>query len=277
MASLSSKLERRWRDWRSRVAVAPDRLCVMHSQVGGFHLLVRANEDVGRAIHFTRDFEAAETAFVARILRHDATCLDVGANIGYFTVLMAGLAPQGQVHAFEPLPTNAALLHASITMNGFDNVTLNCAAVGDKAGEVAFTQASDSAYSSMHDTGRKPVARTLSVPMITLDDYCSDKGVGVVDLLKCDVEGAEGLVLNGAQALLSSPDRQPAIILIELHQPNLDLFGTKVSTLMETLAGFGYRAHTLSENGRLIAHDPASGSRHYNFVFSAPRVEGRLG
>lgn len=271
MAKLLSRLERRWRDARSRRLVPPGPLHVAHARVSGHHLLVRDNEDVGRAIHFTHDFETAETRYLDRVTQPGATCLDVGANVGYFTMVMAGKATAGTVYAFEPLPLNAALIAASVEMNGFNNVRLVRTAVGADTGEVVFNQAADSAYSSIHDTGRKPLARQLTVPIVSLDNFLTAEAIGPVDVMKCDVEGAEGLVLDGAAALLAAPERQPAAIMIELYQPNLNLFGVTVAALMGQLAAAGYSAHTLAENGTLIAHDSRSPTARYNFVFLAAR------
>ena len=264
-----SRLERlveRVRTDVSRWRVPPGRPHVVHTRTQGFELLVRADEDVGRAIHFARSFEVPETDYLRSVIRPDAVCADVGANVGYFTMLMASVARQGVVHAFEPLPLNVALIAASTGLNRFTNIRLNQTAVGDAPGEVEFAEAADSAYSSMHDTGRKGVEARFTVPVTTLDAYF---GGGAVDVLKVDVEGAEALVMAGARALLADPARRPTVILIELFQPNLDVFGASVTAIVAELTDLGYRAQVLGEAG-LVDYDAAT-SRQYNLVFTAAR------
>ncbi len=264
-----SRLERlvaRVRTDISRWRVPAGRPRVIHSRAPGFDLLVRADEDVGRAIHFGRAFEVAETDYLRSVIAPRAVCVDVGANIGYFTMLMASLARQGVVHAFEPLPLNVALVAASAALNRFANVRLQQTAVGEVPGEVEFAEAADSAYSSMHDTGRKGVEGRFTVPVTTLDVQFPETAI---DILKVDVEGAEGLVLAGARALLADAARRPTVILIELFQPNLDVFGTSVAAIVADLVGLGYRAQVIGDGG-LVPYDAAT-SRQYNLVFTATR------
>ena len=268
-----SRLDRfaqRLRSQASRISVPEGRVRIIHTRTQGFDLLVRANEDVGRAIHFARSFEPHETAFMRAVLRPDSVCLDVGANVGYFTMLMASVATRGTVHAFEPLPLNAALITASAALNGFRNIVLTTAAVGTTPGTVEFVEAVDSAYSSIHDTGRKGVGRRFEVPVVTLDAHVAAHALGPVDVLKVDVEGAEGLVVGGAARLLADPARRPATILIELFQPNLDGFSTSVGAIVETLLGHGYVASVLDRDGRQRSYDPAADNQ-YNLIFSAAR------
>ena len=247
--------------------VPPGRRRIMHAHVPGFELLVRADEDVGRAIYFNRNFELAEMHYLRRVIAADAVCADVGANIGFFTMLMAAAAPAGVVHAFEPLPLNVALIQASAAINRFDNLRIHASAVGAETGEVTFAEASDSAYSSILDTGRKPVERRLTVPLTTLDTVFA---ATALDVLKVDVEGAEALVLAGAARLLADPARRPTVLMIELDQQNLTAFGAEVPALVATLTGYGYLPHVLDTRGVLISYAPATQDQ-YNLVFTAPR------
>src|SRR5262245_3843816 len=103
---------------------------VIHSRINGYDLLVLANEDVGRSIYYGGSYEPAESKYLARRISRDSLCIDVGANVGYFTLLMAKVASAGSVHTFEPIPLNTSLLRASIELNGFTNIFVNQSAVG---------------------------------------------------------------------------------------------------------------------------------------------------
>lgn len=270
---MSSKIERAIQALRYRASkiVVPDgQVRIVQTRTQGFDLLVRANEDVGRWIHFGRAFEVAETVFLRRIVGPEAVCIDVGANVGYFTLLMANAAPRGMVHAFEPLPLNAALVAASAALNKCRNIRVNAAAVGETPGEIEFVEAVDSAYSSIFDTGRKAVGSRFKVPVVTLDTYLTEHGVGPVDIMKVDVEGAEAMVLGGAARLFGDRARRPTTLMIELCQENLTPFGATVAGIAETLTGYGYSASVLDREGGLIPYAPAS-QHQYNIVFTATR------
>lgn len=267
-------IDRLGQELRSRISLLTtprSRTRVVHTQVNGYELLVRANEDVGRAIYHVGNFETLETRFLQSVIEPQSVCFDIGANCGYFAMLMAQRAPQGHVHAFEPLPLNAALLQASAVLNRFENITLNQSAVGNEDGHVTFVQAEDSAYSSMLDTARKGVAQRLEVPIVKLDSYCAAAGVARVDVLKADIEGAEGLMLDGATALLSDPMRRPTAMMIELYEPSLAIFGSSVSEIIERLTALGYRAATIQSDLTLAAFDPVRDAASYNIVFTAGR------
>lgn len=239
---------------------------VIHTEINGYELLVLANEDVGRQICLRR-FETAETKYLYKMIRSDAICIDIGANVGYFTLLMAQLASSGSVHAFEPIPLNATLLKASSQLNGFTNICINQWAVGDTVGEVPFSLSSDSAYSSIKDTGRKPLIDTLNVFVTTIDEYLSLKGIDRVDIIKADVEGAEGLVISGASELLSDENRRPSIVVLELYDQNLYVFGESVELIVTKMLNFGYKPFVINNEGNLLKYNEEFKSSYHNVFF----------
>lgn len=246
---------------------------VIHTQINGYEMLVLANEDVGRQIHYGGSYEQAETDYLRTRIRPDSICVDVGANIGYFTMLMAQCS--ANVHAFEPITLNASLLRASAELNSFTNICINQCAVGDVEGEVSFSQSADSAYSSMIDTDRKPLHRVISVPSITLDAYLDRELIPRVDLLKVDVEGAEELVISGASRLLSDDKRKPNLILMELYDDNLKAFGSSVDFILGKLKSFGYAAFAINGQGQALPYTDELKAAYYNVVFLPLAARGQ--
>jgi FkbM family methyltransferase len=251
----------------SRIWFPESKKVVVHTRINDYDLLVLANEDVGRQIHYVGSYESAETDFLRKEIFTDSICVDVGANVGYFAMLMAQSAHKGSVHAFEPIALNAALLIASAELNGFTNISINQCAVGDINGDVSFSQSSDSAFSSMLDTDRKPLDRTISVPCVTLDKYLDDARVRRVDVLKADVEGAEEMVITGAKNLLSDEKRKPRVILMELFETNLQTFGSTVWAVVEKMHNFGYRPFVIDERGEILPFTEELKLRYYNVLF----------
>lgn len=259
-----------WRRAMRRLStfwIPASRRTVVHSRINDYSLLVLANEDVGRSIHFGRDYESAETKYLDRFMTKTSVCVDVGANIGYFTLLMGKKAIQGKVYAFEPIPLNTSLLRASVELNGFENIEIIECAVGAADGDVTFSQSTDSAYSSIRDTERKPVERLIRVPMTTLDTFTRRRDIQSIDVLKIDVEGAEGLVLEGAQSLLGDPERKPKLVLMELFDPNLVPFNTRASAIVDTMRGFGYTPFFVGETANLVPFREEALGTVYNVFF----------
>lgn len=168
---------------------------------------------------------------------------DVGANIGVYTIAAARRCTH--VTAIEPDPKTSGLLLAHVRLNGLHNVDVVVAAAGDRADEVEFV-ASASPMASVGDGWQLDAPRCM-VRMVPLDDV-----VTTVDVMKIDVEGYEGPVLLGAQALLSDPLRKPRSIFLEVHPPLLPATGWDVERLRAQLREFGYEVKPLEDVDRGI-------------------------
>ena len=267
MEKMLNKIMRGLRIRLSKLLCAEANRKILHDRINGYDLLVLANEDVGRQIHYLGCYEKVETDYLRKNINSNAICVDIGANIGYFTMLMAQKASSGFVHAFEPIKLNASLLKASADLNGFTHLRINQCAVGDVDGEVSFSQSSDSAYSSMIDTNRKPLDRIFTVPSITLDTYLEREGISRIDVLKADVEGAEELVITGATRLLSDKKRRPKIIFLELYDGNLKAFGTSVDMMVEKLQSFDYRPFVINDHCEVLPYSGILKLHYYNVLF----------
>ncbi|HEX8361339.1 MAG TPA: FkbM family methyltransferase [Longimicrobium sp.] len=159
-------------------------------------------------------YEPEQTRLFERHVRPGDTVLDVGAHVGYYTVLSAVLAGQrGAVWAFEPNPTNARFLRRHAEINGLRQVTVTEAAVSDANGTARF------GFGRGSGTGHLAAEGDVEVRTVRLDDFCAEHGIAPA-AIKIDVEGAEGAVLNGAREVLAK--HRPIIFLsthgAEVHQ-----------------------------------------------------------
>jgi FkbM family methyltransferase len=229
-------------------------------------MLVRAEEEVGRNIYCKGIHEREETAFFRSVLDKSSVCFDVGANVGYFSLLFASLCPQGSVHSFEPVPLNFHLLCMNRLLNGFSNLSPNQDAVGEVESQVDFVICADSAFSSLIDTSRKRVVERAVVDMTTLDAYCERHNVAKIDLLKVDVEGAEARVLAGAAQLLEDRKRRPRTIMLELFEPMLERHGSSIQSVLDQMHCSGYRPFVPSGR-QLVPFAREHYSEFYNVVF----------
>jgi len=144
---------------------------------------------------------------------------DVGANIGYITLLLANaVGANGHVFAFEALPNNMKRLQENISVNNFDNrVTLISAAVADRSEKMRFLIGPSGGMGKLEGSaGRSEVdyPEFIEVPSVCLDDFVFTKKQSLPDVIKFDIEGGEILALKGMQRILTHA--QP-LILIEIH------------------------------------------------------------
>lgn len=182
--------------------------------------------------------EAKTLAAFLALLRPGATVLDVGANIGLYTLSVAArVGPQGHVLAFEPDPAAARRLRENVALNAFGNVTVVEAAATDACGTLPLHRAGDSECSSLFDSGL--AASASAVRVTTIDTEVERAGLARVDLLKLDVEGAELHALRGAQRLLTGPDPPP--LLVEANPITLRAAGASALALRRLLESFAYR------------------------------------
>jgi FkbM family methyltransferase len=152
-------------------------------------------------------YEEYETELVKKEVKKGMVVLDIGAHIGYYTLIAARLVgEEGKVFAFEPDPGNFALLKKNVEVNGFKNVILIQKAVSNKSGEIALV-CDDEQTASHHIMGTaRGKTKVVNVDMISLDEYFTGKSL-TIDLIKMDIEGAEELALQGMRQLLTNPEK----------------------------------------------------------------------
>jgi FkbM family methyltransferase len=240
----------------SRFLVLKHHIQMRQVSINDLQLLVFANEDVGRELVFGGFYESAETEALRKLISPSDICIDVGANIGYYTTLLSSLASHGQVHAFEPVPINFYLLNFNIELNQLKNVIPNLGALGENTGKISFSVSRDGAYSSINATGRAVEACLIETEVQTIDKYLATRELIRVDFIKVDVEGAEGLVVAGAKNLLADPSRRPRCVMLELFDTNLFNYGLTVIELISRMDAFGYVPRVPMRDGRLVPFEP---------------------
>jgi FkbM family methyltransferase len=136
-------------------------------------------------------YELSKQTAMLGYVQPGMVCYDVGANVGFYTLLFSYLAPNGRVVAFEPLGRNATLLRRHIELNHRENVTVLENAVADYDGTARFQEAPSPSMGYLSEQGN------LAVGCRKLDSLIG-AGLPPPGLIKVDVEGAEGAVLAGA-------------------------------------------------------------------------------
>jgi len=199
-------------------------------------------------------------SWVTRALAHHIYggnwCIDVGANYGYFTLLMAGLAgPEGRVIACEPIPSLAHdYLPRNLALNGLEKMVEVCAKAVSNTDNWAVEfalKSEDLASSSLARWSETVRSEIITVPTITIDRICADWPR--LDLVKVDAEGADALVWNGMQETLR---RFPqAVVMLELHLQR-DL--PQAMSLLHQIETASYRLMAIDYEGEIVETDRAA-------------------
>src|SRR5207247_5615006 len=172
------------------------------AELGGSAFRCDLRDTVARQVCFTGRHEPQEMALVRKILRPGMTYMDVGANWGFFTLLAAHLVGKcGRGVSLEPHPRMFAILRENVTRNELTQVTVLPFAAADRSGArtlIGFDEGGDnwglSGLSSNPSSANSP-DRVFTVNTAHIDHLSAELQLGTIDLLKLDVEGAEGLAV----------------------------------------------------------------------------------
>lgn len=174
------------------------------------------------------DYEPATTDYLKNHVKRGDIALDIGAHVGYYTLLFAELVgPDGRVYAFEPNPDMMKVLKFNVKSNGFENVTFIQKAASDFTGKTRLYVPEVTDTASLNPmTG---VRKIIEIESVRVDDL----NIGQIDFVKIDVEGAEFRVLKGMdEALYWNPE---AKLIVEFCPENL---GNAVSPLLQLLQDY---------------------------------------
>jgi FkbM family methyltransferase len=172
-------------------------------------------------------------------VRPGATFYDIGANVGFFTVLGARLVgPAGWVYSFEPVPENAAFVRRNLAANGLTNVEVIERAVSRASGKGEFVLARYSGGGALSTASRPPDAMgTLGIDVVAIDDLLARSALRAPDVVKVDVEGSELDVFVGMRATL---ERHQPVIVYEIDDGAAAPFEAKRAACEGFLRTAGY-------------------------------------
>jgi len=230
---------------------------VLLKTAGGFKLYVDSR-DVSIAPHLILDgvWEEWTEAVLRRLLSPGMSVIEAGANVGYFTLLMArAVGPRGRVISFECDPGLAALARDNIEINGLHRIArLEERALGERNGRVTFYRTDrhrggGSLVAGLEQIPHNPTdhREPIEVEVTTLDDVAKAAGTDP-DLLKLDAEGAEPAILRGGSALLDS--NRPLTIVMEFFPRFVREAGDDPAALLRLLESKRFALNVIDERRR---------------------------
>lgn len=206
----------------------------------------------GRMCYYGAIPEKSELNLFLSLCGRDSQVWDIGANFGLYATLAGTRAAEcGQVFAIEPNERARAMLRCNRDENQLtERITILDCAVSDQNATASFVETTDSAFSSLVNTRRSKVDRRSMVNTRTLDSLWKELGSRPIDLLKIDVEGFEGKVLNGGKCAIEA---SPNIIVMFEHSPkNLSTVREKeLLRILDEVIAAGFEMWAIESSGSL--------------------------
>jgi FkbM family methyltransferase len=197
-------------------------------------------------------YENYERELFRQFCRPGGTVLDIGANVGLYTVAAASLVGgTGTVIAIEPHPESFRQMQKTIQANGLTQVRAYNVAAGDRKRPInLFLTDDNQADSRVYDAGRG--RRKITVQMVDIDGLLADLGIASVQLIKMDIQGAESLALQGLLRTLAAS--QQVVIFTEFWPWGIEQTGASAADFLRQLAADGFRFRAIDESRRRLEH-----------------------
>ncbi len=229
-------------------------------------------------------YEPHEVRALCALARSSRSILDVGANAGFMALKMARAEPRAHVHAFEPIPGTHAELARNVELNGLGaRITAHRQALAERPGTARFFVP---AFHGSVAASARPLFEgensEVEVELSTLDAFVAERQLTQLDLMKCDVEGAELFVLRGGMDTLR---RFRPVLMLEMLRKWARAFDYHPNAILECLLPLGYRCYSLEAEGLREHGSIDDETTATNFFFLDPtrhaaeraRLESALG
>jgi len=200
-------------------------------------------DSMHRQIAWVGFYELRLSKRIARLAATEGMLFDVGANIGYFSLLWAAAHPANRVFAFEPSPMVFEMLKGNVEEAGLgSNIQAHKVALSKETGVAEFDTGPND-QTGWGGISCAPSQNTIRVATAKLDDVMRRNGV--IDILKIDTEGADAWVLEGARELLNS--HRIRHIFFEQNLPRMNALGIPHTASFHTLESCGYKVEPLRQ------------------------------
>lgn len=192
-------------------------------------------------------YEKDEIDFILKLIKENNTILDIGANIGWYSLKIAKNINNVEIMAFEPIPKTFEYLKKNIDLNHVSTIkTFNYGLSDEEKDILLYYYPEGSCNASAANLSRRKDVDKITCKLTTIDKFAADKNISV-DFIKCDVEGSELFVFNGA---IKTIRKDKPIIFTELLRKWAAEFNYHPNNVISLLKKNGYRCFTIN-NGNL--------------------------
>lgn len=235
-------------------------------------LYVNLSDHIGSQIFWYGRYSVDVLSLADRLLQRADVVLDVGANLGEFSVFAAKRVPDGVVHAFEPAQKLFSLARRNIEANGFNQAHVHGVGLSDHPGKFPIYKATtcgadgsvNDGLNSLFNGAGLEVSETIEV--VRLDDWCGQHRVARLDLIKMDIEGAELSALKGGEKILR---RLKPKMIVEVNETTCQRAGYRSRDLVDYIVGLGYEILNIDQRGQ--THAPSDLNAVSRNVLCIPR------
>ncbi|MBR8829288.1 MAG: FkbM family methyltransferase [Gomphosphaeria aponina SAG 52.96 = DSM 107014] len=191
-------------------------------------------------------YDYEEMNFLLRYLRPEDSFLDVGANVGVYSLLAASKIKTGWIYAFEALPKNYQRLQDNIKLNEIKNIKTYQVAVSDRVGTIHLNlpESDSMAYISLENS-----VNSIEVATDTIENLLRQESIENLTLAKMDIEGAELLAFQGANSLLTH--HRPYVWILEINDC-VNNFGYQKEDLVNLKKNYEYSIYQYSRNSNSL-------------------------
>lgn len=255
--------------------ITKDRRLKALSKYIGFNILIRLKNEIthtgigGLKFHITRGdaglvgniyfgvYEVNESMFTVHFLRNEDVFLDIGANLGHYSLLASGLTGAKSI-AVEPIPSTVKKMQKQIHLNKLnDKIEVLNIGLSDEVSELYFS--SDDC--DMNCIVNSDYSNAIKVPVSTIDTICKNK---TISLIKMDVEGYEKYVLKGAKETLK--DTNLKAIIVELNNSG-NRYGINDQEIYAEILSYGFLPYEYKPLSREIVRLESYNKKQFNTIF----------
>jgi len=205
---------------------------------------------MGAAFYWIGFHEFRELIFMHLFLKQDMVALDIGANLGEYTLFMAKRLSSGKVFSFEPVIKLLTQLEYNIKLNGFSNVQICPFGLSDHnhISQVHEIDDSNEGLGTFY-LGERQSKQSTDAELRSLDSESDFLRISRIDFIKMDIEGSELYAMRGAKNLIA---KFRPYVLIEINASTYKAAGYSVADVESFFLNFDYQAHRVNKTGKLV-------------------------
>jgi FkbM family methyltransferase len=212
---------------------------------GNFCMLLNPTEHIQQQLFWYGSYEKELGNILKKIIKPQDIFLDIGANIGYFSLLVANNVPTAKIFSFEPMKELFEKLEKNVLINGFKNIKAINIAIGNvNEDRELFLSGTDNLGMSSFKQPENFSGQKEKVKVVTIDEWFKTSGLSRIDIIKIDVEGYELSALKGMKEVLQN---FKPLVIVEINPATLTLFDLIPPDIYNYLNQLNFEGYIINE------------------------------